>query len=298
MPCSAQKPRLQTCSTVAINPSDIVPHKYLPLLPGSGYAASVIGAPIPPRLRAGDRVRVVSPASRPDPVQVQRGASILSGWGLRVEIAAHAFDGWGHYLAGADDDRLHDINEAFRDPDVRAVFCTTGGKGAYRIADRLDFDAIGRDPKPLIGFSDATTLHLVRWHRCRAGGFHGPHIAWSDDYYGGVAAERLRQALMEPTPLVIRQDAQAPTAAVTSTGVAEGILLGGTLGLLSGAVGWACPRFEGMIVFIEAVDQAIGSIDRALTQLLRSGQLHGVAGVAIGQFIRSAEPQPGKWSMV
>jgi muramoyltetrapeptide carboxypeptidase len=242
-------------------------------------------------------VRVVSPASRPDPAQVQRGAAILSGWGLRVEIAAHAFDGWGHYLAGADDDRLHDIHEAFRDPDVRADFCTTGGKGAYRIADRLDFDAIGRDPKPLVGFSDATMLHLVRWRQCRAGGFHGPHVAWSD-YYGAVAAERLRQALMEPTSLVIRQDAHAPTAAVTSTGAAEGILMGGTLSLLSSAVGWACPRFEGMIVFMEAVDQAIGSIDRALTQLLRSGQLDGVAGVAIGQFIRSAEPQPGKWSMV
>jgi len=39
---------------------------------------------LPPRLRPGDRVRLVSPASRPDPAQVQRGASILPDWGLRV----------------------------------------------------------------------------------------------------------------------------------------------------------------------------------------------------------------------
>ena len=129
-------------------------------------------------------------------------------------------------------------------------------------------------------------------------GFHGPHLGWRDAYYGAVAAERLRQALMEPAPLTIRQDPQEPTAAVTTAGAAEGILMGGTLGLISGAVGWACPRFEGSILFIEAIDQAIGSIDRSLTQLLRSGHLDGVAGVAIGQFIRSGEPRPGKWSMV
>lgn len=84
---------------------------------------------LPPRLHPGDRVRLVSPASRPDPAEVQRGVSILSNWGLRVEIADHAFDRWGHYLAGRDQDRLADLNEAFRDPGVRAVLSTTGGKG-------------------------------------------------------------------------------------------------------------------------------------------------------------------------
>lgn len=39
-------------------------------------------------------------------------------------------------------------------------------------------------------------------------------------------------------------------------------------------------------------------MDRSLTQLMRSGVLHGVAGVAVGQFIRSADPQSGKWSMI
>jgi muramoyltetrapeptide carboxypeptidase len=253
---------------------------------------------LPPRLRPGDRVRLVSPASRPDPVQVQRGASILSDWGLRVEIAAHAFDSWGHYLAGRDQDRLADLNGAFRDPSVRAVLSTTGGKGSYRIVDRLDFTAISRDPKPFVGFSDLTAVHLARWQQCGVPGFHGPHIAWNDDYYGAVAAERLRAALMDAQALVIRQDPREPTAAVTTSGVATGILMGGTLGVMSSAVGWACPRLEGMILLIEAVDQAIGSIDRSLTQLLRSGALHGVAGVAVGQFIRSADPQSGKWSMI
>ncbi len=50
----------------------------------------------------------------------------------------HAFDTNGHYLAGRDEDRLADMNDALRDPGIRAIFSTCGGKGAYRIADGLD----------------------------------------------------------------------------------------------------------------------------------------------------------------
>ena len=43
------------------------------------------------------------------------------------------------YLAGTDEERITDVNEALRDEGVRAIFATRGGKGSYRIADRLDF---------------------------------------------------------------------------------------------------------------------------------------------------------------
>ena len=116
----------------------------------------------PPKLRVGDRVKFVSPASTPSREGVRRGAEIVTAWGLRVEMGRHMFDTRGHYLAGRDEDRLADINEALRDPGIRAIFATAGGKGAYRIADGLDFEAACLDPKPLIGFSETTILHLAR----------------------------------------------------------------------------------------------------------------------------------------
>jgi muramoyltetrapeptide carboxypeptidase LdcA involved in peptidoglycan recycling len=48
-----------------------------------------------------------------------------------------------------------------------AIFTTKGGKCAYRIAHALDFAAALRDPKPLIGYSDITILHLALWRQCR-----------------------------------------------------------------------------------------------------------------------------------
>jgi muramoyltetrapeptide carboxypeptidase len=253
---------------------------------------------IPPRLRPGDRVRFVSPASPPDRQQVEYGAALLESWGLRVEIGAHVFDRKGHFLAGSDEDRLADVNDALRDAGVRAIFSTRGGKGSYRIAHALDFAAAAVDPKPLIGFSDITILHLALWRHCRLPGFHGPHAGWDRDYYGAAAADRLRRALMEPEPLTIRRDPRELTVQVAIEGTATGILLGGNLVTLGRGVGWACPDFDGAILLIEAVDTYIGQIDATLTQLRRSGCLDGLRGVAVGQFIRSAEPSPGKWSIV
>jgi hypothetical protein len=148
-----------------------------------------------PRLRRGDRVKFVSPASPPDRYKVANGARILESWGLRVEIGAHVFDRWGHFLAGSDEDRLADINDALQDAGVRAIFSTTGGKGAYRIAHALDFAAAVRDPKPLIGYSDITILHLALWRECHLTRFNGPHVGWDPEYYGDDAADHLRRAL-------------------------------------------------------------------------------------------------------
>ena len=251
-----------------------------------------------PWLQRGDRIRVVSPASSPDRDAVARGVELLSGWGLVVEVGDHAFDRLGHYLAGRDEDRLSDLNAAFRDPGVRAVIATGGGKGSYRIAGGIEFDAVRRDPKPLVGFSDITTLHLALFRHCRLETFHGPHAGWQDDYYGPRSAEMLRRALMTTEPIVLRSREDAATAPLTTHGRASGTLLGGSLRAIGQSVGWACPSFNGAIVMIEAVDMMPGEMDGTLTQLLNSEALKGVRGFAIGQFIRSAEVKPGKWSFL
>jgi muramoyltetrapeptide carboxypeptidase len=90
-------------------------------------------------LKPGDRVRLVSPASYPTADWVEESVAILERWGLVAEVGNHALDKFG-YMAGTDEDRLKDLNEAFRDPGIRAVITTRGGAGAYRIADRIDFD--------------------------------------------------------------------------------------------------------------------------------------------------------------
>src|SRR5512140_257450 len=99
----------------------------------------VARAPIcPPRLNSGDQVALVSPASPPRNRRVLvRGQKQLEGLGLRVVAGAHVLSEHG-YLAGTDDERLQDLEAAFRDRAIKAIFCARGGYGVARILDRFD----------------------------------------------------------------------------------------------------------------------------------------------------------------
>lgn len=239
---------------------------------------------MPPRSKTGDKVRFISPASTPDKAAVLQRAKILEGWGLKVDFGEHAFHKLA-YLAGTDDERLHDLNLALRDPEVRAVFATRGGKGSYRIADCMDFDAVRRDPKFLIGFSDITALHLSLWKHCRVIGVHGA-LMEDEGQVSEENEEALRKVLMTSEPIVIRSRRDEPTSALTTTGSATGRLIGGNLDMISTAAGWALPRLCGAILLIEAVDMYLGQVDRQLTMLRKAGHLSSLAGVAVGQFTK------------
>ncbi|GAB7048408.1 S66 peptidase family protein [Catenuloplanes indicus] len=253
----------------------------------------------PPRLRPGDLVKIVSPACPPSRDGIDRGVEVMRSWGLRVEVGVHVFDSWG-YMAGTDADRLADLNEAFRDPQVRAIVTSRGGKGTYRIIGGLDFDAIAADPKPVVGFSDVTHLHLALWARCRVTGVHGPFANWSDDWSGPDSAEALRRALMTTDPVVLHRDPHEATAAVQVDGVAEGPLVGGNLDAIRTTVGAGLPSLAGAILFLEhQKGTGLGEVDRALTQMMGSGQLDGLHGVVLGQFLGfediADDPTQGGW---
>jgi muramoyltetrapeptide carboxypeptidase len=232
-----------------------------------------------PGLRPGDLVRLLSPASYPDQDWVLTCTAILTSWGLTVDVGKHALDERG-YMAGHDQDRLEDLNAAYQNPDVRAIVTTRGGAGAYRIVDGLDRDAVRRDPKPLVGFSDITYLHLALWQQARMPGIHGC-IA------GPRAASTVRQLLMTDQPSVLHRDDRTYTAALSTRGQATGFLMGGNLMAVATLVGAGLPDLDGAILLLEAERPpglGLGFIDRQLTQLLRSGALRGLRAIALGRF--------------
>lgn len=246
---------------------------------------------LPPRIGAGDRVRLVSPASFPSEDLLAESVRTLESWGLVVEVGKHVLDRHG-YMAGRDEDRLADLNDAYRDPGVRAVIATTGGAGAYRIADDIDFAAVRADPKPLVGFSDITNLHLSLWRHCRIAGVHGCLA-------GARSAASTRSLLTESGPTVLHRDPKALTAPVRAGGVTTGNLVGGHLGTVAWSVGAGLPDLDGAILFLEAPRAVgLGHVDRQLTQLLRSGSLRGVRGVALGRFPGFEDHVDRGWNVV
>jgi muramoyltetrapeptide carboxypeptidase len=240
------------------------------------------------RVKPGDRIRFVSPASMPDRQRAFARARALSDLGFKVDFGEHAFAKHGPF-AGTDEQRVGDLNAALRDPDIRAIFATRGGKGSYRIADQLDFGAARRDPKPLVGFSDITALHLSLFRHCRITSIHGSLF---EDTAGCPDTENrdiLLRILSGPGKLAYGSRPDEATSALSAGGAAEGLLIGGNLDMIVTTAGWALPDLAGALLLIEAVDCQPGGIDRAMTLLRKAGHLRDVAGIVVGQFT-TAEP--------
>ncbi|WP_194822474.1 LD-carboxypeptidase [Micromonospora sp. S-DT3-3-22] len=243
----------------------------------------------PPVLREGDTVLLVSPSGPTRPERVARGIELLTGWGLRPQVAPNAYARRG-YLAGDDALRAADLNAAFADPHVRGVICTRGGYGAQRVVDLIDMAAVRRDPKVVAGFSDITALQFALWRGARLAGVHGPGAAWVDERTPLRSAESLHAALMTTAPVTVTAVPGEETYPVRVPGRAVGRLLGGNLCLITATLGTPdMPDLTGAVLLLEEVQEPPYKVDRMLTHLRRAGVLDGLAGVAVGQFTDCAD---------
>jgi muramoyltetrapeptide carboxypeptidase len=268
-------------------------------------AAAPTGRPAvvkPPRLRPGDTVGLIDPASatflRQDVAIV---TDVLAAMGYRVKRGAHLMDRYG-YLAGRDRDRAADVNALFADPEVGAILAVRGGWGSARLLPHLDWDVIRRHPKVLVGYSDLTALLNAVHARTGLVTFHGPVgvSTWTP-----FSAEHARRVLVDGEALTMSNPVEVKDTLVPvedrvwtiTPGVARGRLLGGNLTVLSALVGTPyLPDFEGAILFLEDVREQIYRIDRMLTQLALAGILGKVRGVVFGKCTR-CEPGEGYGSL-
>lgn len=241
----------------------------------------------PRALVAGDVVRVVAPAGHVDPALLRAGARILESWGLVVEIGEHVLHQHNGFLSGSDSGRMSDLARAWCDPRVAAVLVARGGYGSQRIIDQMDWAAL-RDARPgaaapiFVGCSDITAVHEAIGQQLGVLTLHGPMVASSRFLDDVVSQEQLRAVLFgreqELGPIGGRR------ARTLVPGRATGTIAGGNLTLLSSGIGTSRQRvrFEGCLLVLEEVAEEPYRLDRMLTQLLRSGSLDGVAGIAGG----------------
>jgi muramoyltetrapeptide carboxypeptidase len=242
----------------------------------------------PRRLVAGDTVAVVATSAPIDADRLRHGSALLGSFGLKVRPGAHVLDRDPTYpfLAGTDADRTEDLQRAWCDPDVAAVFVARGGSGATRLIDRLDWAAMqaaGR--KLLVGFSDVTALSEAVATRLGVVSLFGPMpaaVALGEVPPDAFSVEHLRRTLFEPESA---RDVFGQSADSVVPGLARGVLVGGTLSLLTMSIGTMESRpANGGIAVLEDVAEAAFRLDNRLTQLLRTGWFDGVRGIVLGSW--------------
>lgn len=243
-------------------------------------------------MQQGDTVAIVAPSGPPSAVLLRRGVRRLEGLGLKVVVGAHVLDRQDlDYLAGDDAARAADLQAAWCDPAVSAVFCCRGGYGAGRLLGLLDWDAMrAAGPKVLIGSSDITALHNAFAIELGVPTLHGPMPACeilAGEGGGEPSSWESLWAALSGAPEPVRGDR------VLVAGRAEGVLRGGNLSLLASMCGtrWQ-PSFADRIVFLEDIGEEPYRIDRMLTQLLQAGAFDGVRGIALGSWVDCGDPYP------
>lgn len=187
------------------------------------------------------------------------------------------------YLAGTDEQRLHDINAAINDKKIDGIWCIRGGYGSIRLLNALDDDAFARSPKPIIGFSDITALLYALGERSRAITYHGPTARYT---FTSFTRDSFVRAVVE------QKDScgAAPGAEVLCSGGADGRLAGGNLAVLASLCGTPYqPNFKDCIVVLEDINEAVYRVDRLLQQLLLSGALTGCKAIIFGHCTSCAE---------
>ncbi len=245
----------------------------------------------PPRIKPGDTLGIIAPAG---PIKsheaLQRGLDRLaSTFTLSVGAtvtAAREVD-LPSYLSASDAERADELNAMLANPDIRAIICARGGYGLMRILDRLDPTALLRDPKPIIGFSDATAL--LSWaYAAGVRGIHGPVVV----QLGALPTtetERLVRLLTDPAPL----GRQPWTLETADDGSYVGRLIPANLTMASMLVGtrWPLP-LDGAIALFEEVGEKPYEIDRYLTQLEMTRAIYEVEAVLWGDLTRCIDPNP------
>ena len=260
----------------------------------------------PTALRKGGAIRAVAPASSElDQSELSKGLLRLRELGFEVTLGDCVRKLRTHgYLSGRDNERAEELNEAFRDDNVDAVFCVTGGYGTPRILPYLDYNVIREKPKIFLGYSDITALHIAINRKADLVTFHGPMITSMGPKLTDYTEKWFLRAVTGYEPLgEVVNPADGPIIKTINEGKASGVLAGGNLALMVATLGTPYEiDTKGKILLIEEVDDPPYLVDRNLTHLWLAGKLQDAAGILVGEIVncqpRQGEPSLTLWDVL
>ena len=243
-------------------------------------AATLFGRPLP----EGGTIGVAAAASGfENRSEVFRGVEWWESKGYRVKLGEHVFER-DDYVAGDERNRAADIQAMFEDDEVDVVQALQGGYGSAQTIPHLDFDAIAANPKPFVGYSDITALHVAIRQRAGLATFYGYGLVGMGDKEGtAFSRDRLLTVLSGDGAAEVPKDPDDPYVRALRGGQATAPLVGGCLWLLLQTMGtpWEI-ELGGSIFFFEDYDAPPWYVDGMLTQLTQAGKLADVQGVVVG----------------
>lgn len=236
----------------------------------------------PKNLNKGDTIAIIAPSGEVDIEKIKSAVQNFENKGYKVKLGAN-LSKCRNYLAGNDNERAEDLNNAFGDKDVNAIVCARGGYGAIRLIDKIDFDIIKNNPKIFCGYSDITALSAMILKKTGLITYSGP-MAQSD--FSASEINRFTEEKFFETLTSDLIEIKSENLKIYHTGEAEGILFGGNLATIASLCGLDFIPDEKFIFFAEDICEPVYKIDRYFTQLLNIEKFkNNLTGIILGDFL-------------
>lgn len=254
---------------------------------------------LPPKLKPGDVVGVISPSS---PVfskkNLTRGMKVLESLGFKPKLGPKALAVHGNYMAGSREDRLSDLHAMFLDDEVKGIFCTGGGDSAMQLLSGIDWELIKKNPKIFVGYSDITTILAAMHEKTGLITFHGPTIeGFNSDTKGGkYTLAHFKNTVMKGNAGELEGYTEWK---VLKPGRDEGELVGGNLNTITYLLGTPFePKWDGKILFWEEVNETVAAIDNFLWHLRNARVFKKIEGMVVGKItnLETIEDETEKWA--
>ena len=226
------------------------------------------------------KVAIVAPSAQIGELEkIEHGLKYLKSLGFKPVLGKHTLEQY-RYMAGHDSERAADINEAFTNPEIKAVFCVRAAAGALRILPYLDYEAIGKNKKPLIGFCDNAALEIALFKKADIHSLNG--FLPTYDFKDGELDTLVKNSF---ETLLKGENITITDGKCRHSGEAEGELICSNLTTLMYLAGTEYfPDLSNKILLLEDVHERMHRIDMMLQQLKQQPNFKRLSGIILGQF--------------
>lgn len=241
---------------------------------------------LPKAIKPGDTIGVIAPSNiilEKDEEYIQKSMKLFKDLGYKVKFGKYVRANTLGYGATAKQ-KAEDINDMFKDDEVKAVICVKGGEDSNTTFDYIDYEVIKNNPKIICGFSDITSITNCIYSKTGLVTFNGPTFksltSWETDYSFKEMIKRFQDKNLE----LGTEDDEYVTI---REGIAEGKLVGGNLSLTKRLVcGKYSLDFTDKILFIEELgfESDPNLINNDLYYMKQNGVFDKIKGIWVGNY--------------
>jgi muramoyltetrapeptide carboxypeptidase len=231
---------------------------------------------IPKKLKAGDKIGILSTARKITIDELEPAIHILESWGLEVIFSGNLFEE-NNQFSGTIKQRAADLQKMIDDDNIKAVLCAKGGYGTVQIIDTINFSNLKGSPKWIIGYSDITVLHS-HLHNL---GFASIHATMPINFNTNTnqSLQSFQNCLFGK-----KNNTEYSSREFNKNGDVKAEIVGGNLSVLCSLIGSESDvNTDGKILFIEDLDEYLYHVDRMMMTLKRNGKFEHLKGLIVGE---------------